>query len=343
VKLSRFLTRPTDPLEIDDSDTVASLLSKMGSTGFQGRNLSTAAKVWHEMLAENVFIFLGLAGAMVPAGMRRLLTFLIERRYIDCVVSTGANPFHDIHESLGFQHYVGNPQADDVELKKEHVDRIHDVFASEKEFLETDRFIHAFTRTLSQSRAYSTREYFYLLGEHLAEEGEEGGVLSTAAKAGIPVYCPAVGDSSIGIAIGAFPETRSFLFDVIKDVHELAEIVVAAEATGVVYVGGGTPKNFVQQAQVTAEVMGTKLGGHKYGVQVIVDAPHWGGLSGCTFDEAKSWGKVAEDARKVTVYSDATIALPLLATALAQMQGEAGVRDSAPRLDISGRDLQIVQ
>ncbi len=339
--MSEFLANPTVPIEVDESDSVASLLKKMGSTGFQARNLSLAAEVWQKMLTEGAFVFLGLAGAMVPAGMRRLLALLIRRRYIDCLVSTGANLFHDVHEALGFHHYLGSPDVDDTELKEQRVDRIYDIFASDKQFLETDRFVSDFTRTLGFSRPYSTREYFYLMGQRLAKDGKEEGIVSAAAEAGVPIYCPAVGDSSIGIAIAASPDTRSFVFDVSKDVYELATIVSGVEATGVIYVGGGSPKNFVQQAQVTAEVMGRKPRGHRYAVQVTVDAPHWGGLSGSTFDEAKSWGKVALNASKVTVFSDATIALPLLVTALIQTLGKTPRRGGPLRMDISGRDLQI--
>jgi len=341
--MSKFLKEPTIPIEIIGSETVAALLRKMGRTGFQGRSLSSAAEVWKEMLKEGSFVFMGLAGAMVPAGMRRLVALLIERRYIDCLVSTGANLFHDIHESLGFHHYLGSPEVDDVELRKERVDRIYDVFASDVEFLKTDRYINSFTRTLSFSRPYSTREYFFLLGQHLAQDAKEDGIVATAAKAGIPIYCPAVGDSSVAIAISGFPETRSFVFDVSKDVYELAQMVISAQATGVVYVGGGTPKNFIQQAEVTPVVMGKSVPGHRYAVQIIVDAPHWGGLSGCPFEEAKSWGKIAADATKVTVYADATIALPILVTGLVQMMGKTERRGPAIRLDISGKDLEIGQ
>ncbi len=339
--MSRFLAKPTIPLEAGISDTVSSLLKKMGKTGFQGRNLALAVEVWEEMLSEGAFVFLGLAGAMVPAGMRKLIALLIQKRYIDCLVSTGANLFHDVHESLGFHHYIGTAEVDDVELKRECVDRIHNVFASDTEFRKTDKYIHAFTRTLSFSRPYSTREYFYLLGERLLKDGKEEGIVSSAAKAGVPIYCPAVGDSSIAIAISAFPDTRSFLFDVLKDVYESANLVISAPTTGVIYVGGGTPKNFVQQTEVTASIMGVDVPGHKYAVQIVVDPPHWGGLSGCTFDEAKSWGKVAANASKVTVYSDATIALPLLVTALAQNLARKRRRKPSLDMDISGRELQI--
>lgn len=340
--MPKFLKKPTAPIEVSESDTIASLLKKMGATGFQGRNLSVAADVWQEMLDQKAFIFMGLAGAMVPAGMRRLVALLIKRRYVDCLVSTGANLFHDIHETLGFHHYLGSEDADDLKLRQQHIDRIHDVFASETQFRKTDRYISAFTRSLSFSRAYSTREYFYLLGQHLARETGEEGIVICAAKTGVPIYCPAMGDSSIAIAISAFPETRSFLFDVSKDVYELAQIVIGAQTTGVVYIGGGTPKNFIQQAEVTASIMGADVPGHKYAVQIIVDPPHWGGLSGCTFDEAKSWGKVAVNATKVTVYADATIALPILATALVQRQRKA-CRRGPVRLHISGRDLEIAR
>ena len=132
------------------------------------------------------------------------------------------------------------------------------------------------------------------------------------------MYCPAIGDSSIGIGLAIKPEEDNFIFDVIGDVKETALIAANANKTGVIYIGGGTPKNFIQQTSVTAAVMGKDVSGHEYAVQITTDAPHWGGLSGCTFEEAQSWGKIAKKAKMVTVHCDSTIALPIIVTALAK-------------------------
>jgi deoxyhypusine synthase len=263
---------------------------------------------------------MGMSGAMIPAGMRRLFVWMIENRAIDCLVSTGAQFFHDIHESLGRHHYQSSPVVDDCLLAENLVDRMYDTLADEAEFREEDEWIGQFASRLDQSRAYSTREFLYLLGEEVSRHAREEGIVTAAYKAGVPLYCPAIGDSSIGIGIAQnryFGRNR-FLFDIIKDVVETAQIVSRSPATGVIYFGGGTPKNFIQQAEVTAIMMKTNVEGHKYAVQLVTDAPHWGGLSGCTFEEAQSWGKIAKDARMVSCHVDATIGIPILTTGLSQ-------------------------
>jgi deoxyhypusine synthase len=327
-------------VEIDGKTTVSELVKKMGGASFQGKNLSLAYSVWKQMLTDRTTIFLGLAGALVPAGMRNLLVHIIENRWIDCLVSTGANLFHDIHESLGKYHWQGSYHVDDCQLKEAGIDRIYDTFAVEQEFRETDEYIAEFTASLDQKRPYTTREFLYLLGKDLSINGSQKGVLSAASEAGVPVYCPAIGDSSIGIAIayGRHKGENSLNFDVIADVLETAKIVIQSENTGVIYLGGGTPKNFIQQTEVTASIMGEDMPGHKYAVQVITDPPHWGGLSGCTFTEAQSWGKVAVDAKAATVYCDATIAFPIIIAALEEE--ELSDRRIAPRFEM-GKELKI--
>ncbi|MFC1717084.1 deoxyhypusine synthase family protein, partial [Candidatus Poribacteria bacterium] len=197
---------------------------------------------------------------------------------------------------------------------------IYDTFASEEEFRQTDEYIAQFAAGLEQTRPYSTREFLNLLGKSLSVDGSQKGILSAAFEAGVPVYCPAIGDSSIGIAVayGRNKGENSLNFDIIADVLETAEMVIKSESTGVIYLGGGTPKNFIQQTEVTASIMGADIPGHKYAIQVITDPPHWGGLSGCTFAEAQSWGKVATDAMSATVYCDATIAFPMMVAALGE-------------------------
>ncbi|MCS7249518.1 MAG: deoxyhypusine synthase [candidate division WOR-3 bacterium] len=313
-----FLKEPTKPFEIDPNDSIYDILKKMEKISFQGRTLAQALSIWEKMLLDDVIIFFGLAGAMVPAGMRKIIVYLIKERFIDCLVSTGANLFHDIHEIRGKYHYLGNPNVNDILLRKCKIDRIYDTFASEEEFIDTDNFIISLCEKFEQKRFYSTREFLYLLGKELDEFKEEG-ILNTAYRYNIPIYCPAIGDSSIGIALteGKRKGKVDIKFDVIKDVYETAYLT-SLKKSGVIYIGGGIPKNFIQQTEVTAPFLGFKTSGHSYAIQFTMDAPHWGGLSGCTFSEAQSWGKISLDAKMITCYCDATIALPIVVTALAQ-------------------------
>jgi len=286
------------------------------------------------MLKGRTTVFFGLAGAMVPAGMRELVVYLIKNRFIDCLVSTGANLFHDIHETLGWHHWQGSCNADDNELKDAGLDRIYDVLGIEEEFNESDRYIYEFAEGL-EARPHTTREFLYLMGRDLAKKKKAGaeGIVSAAARSGVHLYCPAVADSSIGIALALKDGPDHFIFDMVGDVKETAELAVRAASTGVVYVGGGTPKNFIQQAEVTALMQCRHVDGHKYAVQITADAPHWGGLSGCTFEEAQSWGKIARHSMHVTVNSDATIALPLIVTSLASRM--KGYKRRLPKMDLA--------
>ena len=272
------------------------------------------------MLQDDCTILMGMSGAMIPAGMRRLVVWLIQNRAIDCLVSTGAQFFHDIHESLGRFHYQSSPVVDDVLLAENLVDRMYDTLADEAEFREEDEWVGQFASRLDQSRAYTTREFLYLLGEEVSKHAKAEGMVTAAYRAGIPLYCPAIADSSIGIGIAQnrYFGRNSFMFDVVQDVVETSLITARSPNTGVVYFGGGTPKNFIQQAEVTAIMIKSDVSGHKYALQVVTDAPHWGGLSGCTFEEAQSWGKIAKDARMVSCHCDATIGMPMLVTALSQ-------------------------
>lgn len=327
----KFLKKVVKPVEVNTSANVEDLVRRMGETAFQGRNLSTAVDIWEDMLKSKTTIFFGLAGAMIPAGMRELVVFLIKNRYVDCVVSTGANLFHDIHESLGRYHWQGSHQMNDNDLKDVGIDRIYDVFAVEEEFNEADEYIYQFADKLER-RPYTTREFLYLIGKDLAARKGTEGIVSAAYKSGVHLYCPAVADSSIGISLALKDGPDHLIFDMIGDVKETAEIAAKAKSTGVIYVGGGTPKNFIQQTEVTATLQCKNVQGHKYAIQITADAPHWGGLSGCTFEEAQSWGKIAKKASHVTVNSDATIALPMVVTALAQRM--KGYKRQTPNLDL---------
>lgn len=323
--MRKYLTDPTEPFRINPQANIKEILEQMSKISFQGRNLAKAYKIYQEMLKEITFIFLGLSGAMVPAGMRRIISYLIEKRYLDCIVTTGANIFHDICEALGYHHYLGTNVCNDQELFKYHIDRIYDTFASEAEFIATDNFVSDFGQTLTD-KLYTTREFFYLLGKHIIKYQKSKGlkitdsIIISAAKYQVPIYCAALGDSSIGIALAElfYHKKKKVKFDIIKDIEETAYLAAALKSSSVIYIGGGVPKNFIQQTEVTAPFLGYKVKGHKYAIQITQDAPHWGGLSGCTFNEAQSWGKIALDAKTVMLYADATMVLPILVSGLAQ-------------------------
>lgn len=297
---------------------VTDLLAGMAKTGFQGRKLGESVGVWRSMLADpECTIFFGLSGAMIPAGMQRCLVEMAKRHYIDVIVSTGANIFHDICEHAGICHYLGHHNADDCELYRKGIDRIYDVFAFEEDFRTVDRGIAAWGETIAPFRG-SSREFIARYGRHLAtERPEHESLTSVCAKEGIPIFIPALADSSIGIGL-LIARRRGFDVDIdqIADADEITCMVEEAKKTGVIYVGGGVPKNFIQQTQVIGSIHEKDLGGHDYAIQYTTDAPHWGGLSGCTFDEAISWGKESAESRNVQVHVDATIALPIVLSAL---------------------------
>jgi deoxyhypusine synthase len=322
--------KPTVPFTVDANDNVAAALEKMERVSFQGRNLGVALSVWRQMLEDDCTIWLGLSGAMSAGGMRRVITYLIRNRFIDVLVSTGANLFHDMYESLGRVHYIGSPFDDDVKLRGERMDRVYDTYADEVEFRWLDQTILRWSKEHFDSHEkYTTREFFQTLGRVVAAQEQQEGIVSAAYRTGVPVFCPAIADSSFGIALASGREANKnlFTFDLVRDVEETALIFDRSRETGVVYVGGGTPKNFIQQSSIVYEHFER---GHKYAIQFTADAPHWGGLSGCTFQEAQSWGKIHAKAKMASVHVDATIALPLVATALAQSCADLAARRRRP-------------
>ncbi|MBR1368518.1 deoxyhypusine synthase [Methanocalculus chunghsingensis] len=307
---------PTTPVK--PTERVSDLLEAMSRTGFQGRKLGEAYIIWKEMIRDpDCAILLGLSGAMVPAGMQECLISLAERHYMDAIVSTGANIFHDICEHLGIRHYRGHHHADDAALFEKGIDRIYDVFAYEEQFRSVDQQVADFIASIAPFHG-SSRELIKRLGEWLIEVRPEGRSLTaTCATEGIPIFVPALADSSIGISlVMARREGTDVQIDQISDADEITVIVEKAPKTGVIYIGGGVPKNFIQQTQVIASIHDSDLGGHAYAIQFTTDAPHWGGLSGCTFEEAISWGKETITCPRVQCFCDATIAIPLMTSAL---------------------------
>jgi deoxyhypusine synthase len=212
----------------------------------------------------------------------------------------------------------------------------------EDEFIENDIWIATFSQSLDK-RPYTSREFLYRLGEHLWNETERDGILTAAYRANVPVFCPAIADSSIGMGLSQGRQSMPGIgqIDVIGDIVESANLVIRKRRTASVVLGGGTPKNFINQATVQAEFYSSGIGGHSYALQIVADVPHFGGASGSTLDEARSWGKVAADADHVTVNADATLALPLLTTALVTTMPDVLDRRQFPIFDFNEQRMSV--
>src|SRR5437867_840912 len=330
-KKSRFLHTPIEPFAVQSGLAADELLSRMERISFQGRNLATAHRIWLRMLEDDVTIFMGMAGALTAGGLRLIVAHLIANRYIDCLVSTGANLYHDLHETRGQHHFLGSPRADDAALAEDRIDRVYDTYASEEEFVGNDNWIADFAAAI-EPRPYTTRELLYRLGGHLWDATHRDGILTAAFRANVPIFCPAIADSSIGMGLSQARQKRAGAghIDIIGDIVESANLIIRRPRTASVVLGGGTPKNFINQASVQAEFYSPEVGGHRYALQIVTDVPHFGGASGSSLEEAQSWGKLATDAARVSVQADATVVLPLLASALATTAPPVLARRKAP-------------
>lgn len=315
--MAKYLEKPIEHVDVSTDKDLRALVTSFSRASFQARNLSRCVDVYRQMLRdEEAVIFLGLAGALVPAGMRKITADLIRCHLVDVLVSTGANLYHDFFEGLGHHHYLGSASANDVELRQAKVDRIHDTFASDAEFGQTEEKIAEIASSLEQ-RVYSSREFLECLATEL-DDSES--ILYTALREGVPIFCPALCDSAIGIALthcyvrsGDGPR---LMIDQIRDNFEILQIKRGAVRTGAVFIGGGVPKNYIQQLTPMLDAFGVQGEGHSYFIQLTTEDPKYGGLSGCTAAEAESWGKVTGDGAAATAYVDATIGLPLVAGAV---------------------------
>ena len=341
-KKSRFLQTPIEPFVVDGGLTADQVLARMERISFQGRNLATAYGIWHRMLEDDVTIFLGMAGALSAGGLRLIVAHLITQRYVDCLVSTGANLYHDLHETRGQHHYMGSPRADDAELAGERIDRVYDTYASEEEFIANDVWIAEFAATIDP-RPYTTREFLYLLGGHLWNTTGRDGILTAAYRANVPIFCPAIADSSIGMGLSQARQKnpRAGTVDVIGDIMESANLIIRRPRTASIVLGGGTPKNFINQASVQAEYYSSEVAGHRYALQIVSDVPHFGGASGSSLEEAQSWGKLSVESAKISVQADATIALPLLVSALAGTAPPVLARRKTPQFVLASRVMTV--
>ena len=315
-----------NPTAITGKESAADLIDNAFLAYNAGRLREGCQLFVKRMLEPEVTVGMTLTGAMTPAGLgMSCLIPLMEMGFVDWIISTGANLYHDAHFALDLAMHRGTPHINDVELREEGVVRIYDIFFDYNVLLSTDAFIREVSARDEFQRSMGTAEYHYLLGGYVREREQALGlkrrsVLSAAHELGVPLYTSSPGDSSIGMNVAEQALAGSKLrFDVSADVNETASIVLEAKRTGgrsgVLIAGGGSPKNFMLQTEPQIqEVLGIDERGHDYLLQLTYARPDTGGLSGATPAEAVSWGKIDPDLLPGTVvcYMDNTVALPLL-------------------------------
>ena len=315
-KKKEILQTRISPVDFEKINDVGDLVESFQSASIQARNLGQCAQIFGKMLQdeERPTIMLGLAGPLIAAGLRKVIRDMVHHNMVDVIVSTGAVLYQDYYNALGGGHYYGSPAADDTKLRELFINRIYDTYVDEELFCEDDTLIGKFADKL-EPRNYSSREFISLLSETIDDEES---ILVAARKKNIPVFCPALNDSSIGIGLTEhYYSSRKkgrqpIVIDSIRDNFELTQIVVNSPRTAAFYVAGGVPKNYVNDSIVMAYIFGKDTGGHKYAIQVTTDSPHWGGLSGSTLGEAQSWGKVNKQANHSMAFVEPSVSLPLI-------------------------------
>jgi len=305
--MAKSCDEPVTQIHLKPKMTVNELVIAMGKAGaYNGGSLSRAVDIYDQMLRDaETTKFFGLAGAMVPAGMGGIVSDLIKGGHIDVLVSTGANLTHDIIEAIGCKHFHGTAFCNDIELRHDEINRIYDVYLPNEAFGVFEEFMQKVFADLEPGSTISISALLRHIGKNV-----KSGILHTAYHTDIPVYCPALQDSMIGLQYWLFSQTNTVTIDAFADMPALMDRCFTAKKAGAMLVGGGVPKNFILQSMLMTP------NGFSYAVQLTGDRPDLGGLSGATLDEARSWGKITEEAQAVTVYGDATITLPVMVAAV---------------------------
>ena len=281
---------------------VTELVEQMKNAGFGARKIGIASDIAKKMFSEkNCTVFMGLAGAMVPAGMKQIIIDLINNKNIDVLVTTGANLTHDLIEALGDKHYHCDTWNDE-EFHQKDYDRIYNVLMKNQVYEKLENFFEQNWDKLTKSK--NIKQLIETIGNILPENSNS--ILKTCSKNNIPIYCPAIADSGIGLMIwGRLASGKKISIDAFEDINEIIDTAWTSEKKGVIYIGGGTPKNFIQQSLQFSS-------GADYGIQITTDNAENGSSSGAPLEEGKSWGKLKTNAKFIDVKCDATIALPLI-------------------------------
>ena len=312
-----LLKNPIEHIDITSFDA-RKIIDDMGKMSFTSRDTSNAAKIFNEMLSDNnCGIFLTIAGSTSAGGCMKIYSDLVKYNMVDAVVATGASIIDmDFFEALGFKHYQGSQFQDDAELRSNYIDRIYDTYIDEEELQTCDKVICDVANAL-EPRSYTSREFIKELGKYIKTKGKKrGSLIETAYDNNVPIFCPAFTDSSAGFGLVMHQEQnpeKHITIDSVREFRELTEVKLQSKQSGLLMIGGGVPKNFIQDTVVCAELLGKKVDMHKYAIQITVADTRDGACSSSTLKEASSWGKV-DITKEQMVFAEATSVLPLIAS-----------------------------
>ena len=310
-----LLKKPVEHIDITSFDS-RKIISSMEKMSFVSRETANAANIFNEMIKDKeCTIFLTLAGSTSAAGCMNIYKDLVKYNMVDAIVATGASIIDmDFFEALGFKHYQGSQFQDDSELRKNYIDRIYDTYIDEDELQMCDKKICEIADEL-EPRSYTSREFIREIGKYLKKNSKKkNSLIETAYDNDVPIFCPAFTDSSAGFGLVMHQEKNPknhMMIDSVREFRELTEIKIQSKDSGLFMIGGGVPKNFVQDTVICAELLGKDVGMHKYAVQITVADSRDGACSSSTLKEASSWGKV-DVTKEQMVFAEATSVLPLI-------------------------------
>ena len=312
-----LLSKEVEHIDITKFDA-REIISSMSKMSFVSRETANAANIYNEMLKDkDCTICLTLAGSTSAAGCMHVYRDLVKYNMVDAIVATGASIIDmDFFEALGFKHYQGSQFQDDTELRENYIDRIYDTYIDEDQLQMCDRIIGEIADTL-EPRSYTSREFIQEIGKYLKTNSKKkGSLIEMAYDNNVPIFCPAFTDSSAGFGLVMHQERNPknhITIDAIREFRELTEIKIRSEGSGLFMIGGGVPKNFIQDTVICAELLGKNVAMHKYAVQITVADSRDGACSSSTLKEASSWGKV-DVTKEQMVFAEATTVLPLIAS-----------------------------
>ena len=312
-----FLNSPVEHIDITSFDA-RKIIASMKKMSFVSSETANAANIFNEMIKDkNCTIFLTLAGSTSAAGCMHIYRDMIKYNMVDAIVATGASIIDmDFFEALGFKHYQGSQFQDDTELRKNYIDRIYDTYIDEDELQMCDKKICEIADNL-EPKSYTSREFINEIGKYLKNNAKKkGSLIETAHENNVPIFCPAFTDSSAGFGLVMHQENnpnKHITIDSIREFRELTEIKIRSKGSGLFMIGGGVPKNFIQDTVICAELLGKEVDMHKYAVQITVADSRDGACSSSTLKEASSWGKV-DVTKEQMVFAEATSVLPLIAS-----------------------------
>lgn len=310
-------------IRLQEGMSVSQLVREMSASGVLGAgNIGKAVELVSEMFSDPDYtVFLTLAGAIVPAGFRRVIGDLIQNECVNVLVTTGSNMVHDMVEALGYHHIVGTFAAEDRKLRRENIGRIGDIYIQQEAFQGLEKWLSKTVESIPEEkrRRISAAELLHEIGKRITDRES---ILSIAAQKNVPIICPALVDSIAGFQLWMIGQDKTLHIDPLQDVKVLMDKVYEAKKAGIIILGGGVPKHFALFANTFRE-------GVDAAVQITMDRPEPGGLSGASLEEAISWGKVKPKGRAVTVVCDVTIAFPLIVAAALEESGKKRVKRNA--------------